>query len=88
MMQSVVNSPAGTAHAFAGAIPNVQIYGKTGTAQNGINNTNLNDAVFTCFASSGNKSMAVGVIIQGGGYGASAAAPIAVNVLKAYLENG
>jgi peptidoglycan glycosyltransferase len=88
MMQSVVNSPAGTAHAFAGAIPNVQIYGKTGTAQNGINNTNLNDAVFTSFASSGNKSMAVGVIIQGGGYGASAAAPIAVNVLKAYLENG
>jgi hypothetical protein len=32
--------------------------------------------------------MAVGVIIQGGGYGAAAAAPIAVSVLKAYLENG
>jgi penicillin-binding protein A len=88
MMQSVVNSPDGTAHAFAGAIPGVQIYGKTGTAQNGINNTNLNDAVFTCFASNGNRSMAVGVIIQGGGYGAAAAAPIAVNVLKTYLENG
>ncbi|HYZ54129.1 MAG TPA: penicillin-binding protein 2 [Streptosporangiaceae bacterium] len=88
MMQSVVNSPSGTAHAFAGAIPGVQIYGKTGTAQNGVNNTGLNDAVFTCFANSGNQSMAVGVIIQGGGYGASAAAPIAVSVLKAYLENG
>ena len=24
--------------------------GKTGTAQNGVNNTGLNDAVFTCYA--------------------------------------
>jgi penicillin-binding protein A len=88
MMQSVVNSPDGTAHAFANAIPGVQIYAKTGTAQNGVNNSGLDDAVFTSFASSGNRSMAVGVIIQGGGYGAAAAAPIAVNVLKAYLENG
>jgi penicillin-binding protein A len=88
MMLSVVSSPDGTAHQFANAIPGVQIAGKTGTAQNGINNSGLNDAVFTCFASSGNRSMAVGVIIQGGGYGAAAAAPIAVDVLKAYLENG
>ena len=88
MMVSVVNSPDGTAAAFKNAIPGVQIAGKTGTAQNGINNSGLNDAVFTCFASNGNRSMAVGVIIQGGGYGAAAAAPIAVDVLKAYLENG
>jgi peptidoglycan glycosyltransferase len=88
MMLNVVNAPDGTAHAFANAIPNVQIAGKTGTAQNGINNSNLNDAVFTSFATSGNHSIAVGVIIQGGGYGASAAAPIAISVLKAYLENG
>jgi penicillin-binding protein A len=88
MMVSVVNSPDGTAAAFKNAIPGVQIAGKTGTAQNGVNNSGLNDAVFTCFASSGNRSMAVGVIIAGGGYGAAAAAPIAVDVLKAYLENG
>ncbi len=88
MMLSVVNSPDGTAAAFKNAIPGVQIAGKTGTAQNGVNNSGLNDAVFTCFASNGNRSMAVGVIIQGGGYGAAAAAPIAVDVLKAYLENG
>jgi peptidoglycan glycosyltransferase len=88
MMLHVVNQPEGTAFAFNNAIPGVQIAGKTGTAQNGVNNSGLNDAVFTCFASSGNRSMAVGVIIQGGGYGAAAAAPIAVNVLKAYLENG
>jgi peptidoglycan glycosyltransferase len=88
MMLHVVDQPEGTAFAFNNAIPGVQIAGKTGTAQNGVNNSGLNDAVFTCFASSGNRSMAVGVIIQGGGYGAAAAAPIAVNVLKAYLENG
>jgi hypothetical protein len=28
----------------------------------------------------------VGVIIQGGGYGAAAAAPIAVQVIKAYQQ--
>ena len=88
MMLHVVDQPEGTAFAFNNAIPNTPIAGKTGTAQNGANNSGLNDAVFTCFAGSGNRSMAVGVIIQGGGYGAAAAAPIAVNVLKAYLENG
>ncbi len=88
MMLHVVDQPDGTAYAINNAIPGVQIAGKTGTAQNGVNNSGLNDAVFTCFASSGNRSMAVGVIIQGGGYGAAAAAPIAVSVLKAYLENG
>jgi len=61
------------------------IAGKTGTAQNGVNNSGLNDAFFTCFAPYANPSIAVGVIIQGGGYGASAAAPIAVQVIKAYL---
>jgi penicillin-binding protein A len=88
MMLHVVSQPDGTAFAFKNAIPGVQIAGKTGTAQNGANNSGLNDAVFTCFANNGNRSIAVGVIIQGGGYGAAAAAPIAVNVLKAYLENG
>ena len=45
----------------------------------------LNDAAFTSFAPYDNPNIAVGVIIQGGGYGASAAAPIAVQVIKAYL---
>ena len=62
------------------------IAGKTGTAENGVSNTGLNDAAFTCFAPYANPDIAVGVIIQGGGYGASAAAPIAVQVIKAYLD--
>jgi peptidoglycan glycosyltransferase len=88
MMVQVVNSPIGTAHQVAdNVIPGVQIAAKTGTAQNGINNTGLDDAVFTCFAPAANPTIAVGVVIQGGGFGASAAGPIAVSVLKSYLEH-
>jgi penicillin-binding protein 2 len=64
----------------------VEIAGKTGTAQNGVNNTGLNDAVFTCFAPASNPTIAVGVIVKGGGFGADAAAPIAVAVIRAYLK--
>jgi penicillin-binding protein A len=84
MMTSVVQSPAGTAYAVPG-IHSLSIAGKTGTAQNGSNNTGLNDAVFTAFSPISNPSIAIGVVIKGGGYGAAAAAPIAVAVIKAYL---
>jgi peptidoglycan glycosyltransferase len=86
MMRAVVQDPDGTANAFnANAEGGIVIAGKTGTAQNGVNNTGLNDAAFTAFAPYGNPSIAVGVIIRGGGYGATAAAPIAVQVIQAYL---
>ena len=85
MMNAVTHNPAGTAFATASpqATGGLNIDGKTGTAQNGPNNTGLNDAVFSCFVPGSN--IAVGVIVQGGGFGADAAAPIAVSVLKAYL---
>ena len=91
MMSEVTHNPGGTAFATAGpqATGGINIDGKTGTAQNGINNGNLNDAVFTCFVPGvgGEPSpIAVGVIVQGGGFGADAAAPIAVQVIKAYLN--
>ncbi len=87
MMEQVVNSPQGTAYAVPGIHgAGLQIAGKTGTAQNGQNNTGLNDAVFTALAPYSNPSIAVGVVIKGGGYGAAAAAPIAVAVIKAYLS--
>jgi penicillin-binding protein A len=85
MMRAVVQDPDGTGAAFSAQnVGGVVIAGKTGTAETG-QNTGLNDAAFTCFAPYGNPSIAVGVIIQGGGYGATAAAPIAVQVIKAYL---
>jgi len=87
MMLAVVQQPDGTANAFNTSVVGFTMAGKTGTAQNGANNTGLDDAVFTCFAPYDNPQIAVGVIIQGGGYGATAAAPIAVQVIKAYLAS-
>jgi peptidoglycan glycosyltransferase len=84
MMVAVVQQ--GTASAFNAGVEGIQIAGKTGTAQNNLNGVSANpDAVFTAFAPADNPKIAVGVMIQGGGYGASAAAPIAVAVIKAYL---
>jgi penicillin-binding protein A len=87
MMEAVTNNPSGTAFATANSgVAGVEIAGKTGTAQNGVNNTGLDDAVFTCFAPASNPQIAVGVIVKGGGFGADAAAPIAVAVIRAYLK--
>ncbi|MDQ2874050.1 MAG: penicillin-binding transpeptidase domain-containing protein [Actinomycetota bacterium] len=88
MMVQVTQNQAGTAFATANSslTGGVVIAGKTGTAQNGVNNSGLNDAVFTCFAPASNPQIAVGVIVKGGGFGAAAAAPIAVAVIKAYLK--
>jgi peptidoglycan glycosyltransferase len=87
MMVQVTQNPAGTAYATANSsIAGVQIAGKTGTAQNGVNNSGLDDAVFTSFAPAGNPQIAVGVIVKGGGFGADAAAPIAIKVIRAYLK--
>ena len=86
MMLAVVQQPYGTAAAYDSAAEGgLKIAGKTGTAQTGVNPTS--DAVFTAFAPFDNPKIAVGVMIQGGGYGASAAAPIAVAVIKAYLAS-
>ena len=86
MMIGVTHDPAGTAYQTAGPpATGISIAGKTGTAQNGVNNSGLDDAVFTCFAPSSNPRIAVGVIVQGGGFGADAAAPIAVKIIQAYL---
>jgi penicillin-binding protein A len=91
MMYQVTHNPSGTAYLTAGplATGTITIDGKTGTAQNGVNNSGLNDAVFTCFVpgtNGGASPIAVGVMVQGGGYGADAAAPLAVDVIKAFLS--
>ena len=86
MMANVVKQPYGTAHEAA-FLPDIAIAAKTGTAQTGVNNTGLDDAVFTCFAPVSNPQIAVGVIVQGGGLGADASAPIAVKIIQAYLAS-
>ena len=86
MMVDVTHQPYGTAYLTASpqAAGGISIAAKTGTAQNGINNTGLDDAVFTCFAPVGNPQIAVGVVVKGGGLGADKAAPVAVAIVKAY----
>jgi penicillin-binding protein A len=86
MMLDVTQKPAGTAYRTAGPpATSIVIYGKTGTAENGVNNSSTDDAVFTCFVpESEGKPIAIGVIVKGGGFGADAAAPIAVQIIKAY----
>jgi penicillin-binding protein A len=86
MMIAVTQNPNGTAYLTANSsVAGVEIAGKTGTAQNGPNNSGLDDAVFTCFAPASDPKIAVGVIVKEGGYGADAAAPIAVKIIQAYL---
>jgi penicillin-binding protein A len=87
MMDQVTQNPDGTAYQTAGppAVGSLVIAGKTGTAENTVSGAGLDDAVFTCFAAANNRQIAVGVIVKGGGFGADAAAPIAVKIIEAYL---
>jgi peptidoglycan glycosyltransferase len=87
MMVQVTQQPYGTAYQTAGPPQtHIVIAAKTGTAQNGINNTGLDDAVFTAFAPASNPQIAVGVVVKGGGLGADASAPVAVKIIEAYLN--
>jgi penicillin-binding protein A len=87
MMVQVTQNPDGTAYQTAGppAVGSLVIAGKTGTAENTVSGAGLDDAVFTCYAPANNPQIAVGVIVKGGGFGADAAAPIAVKIIEAYL---
>jgi peptidoglycan glycosyltransferase len=84
MMQSVVQSGTGT----AAQIPGVNVAGKTGTAQAPNNRVH---AWFVAFAPAEAPTIAVAVIVEGGGSegneatGGHVAAPIAAAVLRAFL---
>ena len=83
MMIQVVRSGTGT----AAAIPGVQVAGKTGTAELRPNSTNPkdSDAWFVAFAPAQHPKVAVAVMLVGAGFGGTAAAPIARQVLQAAL---
>jgi len=95
MMRAVVWSPGGTAWRMR--MKELEVGGKTGTAEltkiivhpDGTKEkTIINNAVFICFAPVDNPKIAVSVIAEGAGYGGSAAAPIAKQVLLKALELG
>ncbi len=79
-MFDVVNTPGGTATAIK--IPGLDICGKTGTAQNP---HGQDHSWFICFAPKDNPKVAMCVMVENAGFGATIAAPIAAELLKVYF---
>jgi penicillin-binding protein 2 len=90
-----VNTPKGTA--FRSRIKELEFSGKTGTAQvvgrpkegeetDPDKKAPKDHAWFVAYAPSDHPKIAVAVIIEHGEHGASAAAPVASAMIKAYLE--
>lgn len=79
-MYLVVNG-AGTATNIK--LPDIAISGKTGTAQNPHGEDH---AIFIGFAPYDNPKIAVAVIVENAGFGSTVAAPIARDIIKAYLQ--
>lgn len=77
----VVQGEHGTAKWLAN--PNVQIAGKTGTAQNPHGEDH---ALFIGFAPYDNPTIAVSAIVEHGEHGSSMAAPIVVKIIQKYLQ--
>jgi penicillin-binding protein 2 len=80
-MFKVVNEPGGTATMVK--LPDIEISGKTGTAQNP---HGKDHALFVAYAPSENPQIAVAVVVENVGYGSTHAAPIAREVIKTYLQ--
>jgi penicillin-binding protein 2 len=77
-MQGVVNEPSGTAYGSRSQI--VQMSGKTGTAQSTTLEKGRNPgdhAWFIAFAPAQDPSVAISILVEHGGHGSSASAPIA-----------
>jgi peptidoglycan glycosyltransferase len=83
MMVNVVNAGTGT----AARLPNIQVAGKTGTAQTGVGTTHV---WFVSFAPADNPKIAVAVMLESlplesEATGGTVAAPIARAVIQAAL---
>jgi penicillin-binding protein A len=82
MMEKVVTSGTGT----AAQIPGVSVAGKTGTAQT--SKPGLNDAWFIAFAPQVNPQIAVAVVVEDTPeYGGQVSAPIARQIIQAFLRS-
>ena len=80
----------GTAHGLN--VEGIDICGKTGTAENfakiGGVRTKLEDhSIFVAFAPKDNPKIAIAILVENGGYGATIAGPIASLMIEKYLRN-
>ena len=80
-LRTVFSGPAGTARRYE--MKDIPQCGKTGTAQNPHGNYHSN---FIAFAPADNPKIALAVIIENGGYGATWAAPIASLMIEKYIR--
>ena len=80
MMIAVVQRGTGT----PAQLPHVLVAGKTGTATNPLGRSH---SWFVCFAPAQHPRVAVAIVVENIGYGATYAAPIARDVLETALEN-
>jgi penicillin-binding protein 2 len=82
-LRAVVHHAEGTGR--LAAVQGVEVAGKTGTAQNPHGEDH---AWFVGFAPLNDPQISVAVLIEHGGHGGTAAAPIAARIIEAYLRRG
>lgn len=85
MEQVVINGTGRVAQ-----LPGIAVCGKTGTVENkaiikGAVQKLDNHSVFVCFAPKDNPKIAIAVIVQNSGYGATWAGPVATLMMEQYL---
>ncbi|HEY0895904.1 MAG TPA: penicillin-binding protein 2 [Sphingobacteriaceae bacterium] len=81
-MSRVVNQSSGTA--YFSRIPGIEMCGKTGTVQNP---HGKDHSVFVAFAPRENPRIAIAVVVENAGYGATWSAPIASFMVEKYLRD-
>jgi len=81
-MSRAVNMPGGTAYSVK--IQDIEMCGKTGTAQNPHGE---NHAVFFAFAPRVDPKIAIAVFVENAGYGGTWAAPMASMIVEKYLKD-
>jgi penicillin-binding protein 2 len=92
-LTGVVNEPGGTAHGAQN--PYAIVAGKTGTAQviaqkvagRKLAENIADHAWFIAYAPADNPKIAVAVLVEHGGHGGAAAAPVARQVIEEYMKN-
>jgi len=83
LMRAVVANGTGSRANIAG----LNVCGKTGTAENNTKGKNSVDhSWFIAFAPYDNPKIAIAVIVENVGQGGEVAAPIAGQIIKAYLK--
>jgi penicillin-binding protein 2 len=80
-MSAVVNQPSGTA--WYSKIPDIEMCGKTGTVQNP---QGKDHSVFVGFAPRENPKIAIAVVVENAGFGATWSAPIASLLVEKYIN--